>query len=385
MSTDYDYGVSPPTFDETYGSVHHTIVETKTSSSPEKKEIPKISFYERLNPKLIANLSKPFSVPKSLNWCIPHTSLDVNNPSGILYTKVPKTGSSVISSVLERISRLHANTTCALMYKHENRLVFGDRNKEASVMIGSLRDPIKRGISRAFFVNKENFIPKDEKIIKALKGTHSQRGVVTQGKGGFQLNYMNLDQIEKHSIREEHSDSINYKLIEHYVRNAMNNYHFIFLNERLDEGLVILKFLLNLRTSDLLYLSSKVSGGYYAWPRTTKCIKLTKGSISPEVANHVYSDEWYLENYGDYLLYSVANKSMELTIDAIGRERFNETYHNFISFRKLVETKCAPETIFPCSADGVFRKEESDKNCYWNDIGCGWPCFEQFVNHTLDK
>ena len=82
----------------------------------------------------------------------------------------------------------------------------------------------------------------------------------------------------------------------------MSNYQFIFLNEQLDEGLVLLKLLLNLYTSDLLYLSSKVSGGYYSWRDKYYCIKLTKSFISPALSKYISTENWFLQNYGDYYI-----------------------------------------------------------------------------------
>lgn len=356
----------------------------QTSSSP-------LSFYDRIDQKVISSLSKPYIIQNEEEWCIPSSSSSSSeehkSPIGLLYVKVPKTGSSVIASVLERISRTTIyNKTCSLMYKHNDRFTFSYRNKDKSIMIGSLRDPIKRGISRAYFKSKPNFNFTDERILKALKNSHQQLGVLTKGKGGFQLNYMMLDKIPKYSTNTT-NDIPKYRVIQSYVKKVMDDYHYIFLNERLDEGLVVLKYLFNLRTSDLLYLSSKVSGGYYAWPSTNKCIQLTKNKTilsSPTISSFVYSNEWYSKNYGDYLLYSVANKSLDLTIESIGKEEFNQTLHDFLSLRRLVEDKCGPKTIFPCDLNGVFHNE-SRKNCYWNDIGCGWPCFDQFINHTLNK
>ena len=75
---------------------------------------------------------------------------------------------------------------------------------------------------------------------------------------------------------------------------------------------------------------------------------------------------------------------MDLTIESISRRKFNEAHDNFLSLRKLAETKYRLETILPCSADSRYHNESKD-HCYLNDIGCGWPCFDKFVNYTLDK
>ena len=52
---------------------------------------------------------------------------------------------------------------------------------------------------------------------------------------------------------------LNMTYITKTIKSMMSNYQFIFLNERLDTCLVLLKFLLNLNINDIIYLSSKVS------------------------------------------------------------------------------------------------------------------------------
>merc|ERR1712157_315559 len=153
------------------------------------------------------------------------------------------------------------------------------------------------------------------------------------------------------------------------VQTIMNNYHFIFLNERLDECLVILKFLMKLKTNDILYLPSKVASGGDSWYRwgnhsTSTCIKLEKSFVSPRI--------------GSYLLYNVVNKSLELTIDTyIGKKKFEKAFEVFMNRKKVAEKTCAKEAILPCSETGEYQRE-SEKNCFFEDIGCGHECLDRF-------
>jgi len=305
-------------------------------------------------------------------------------PSGILYVKVPKTGSTAISSALERIARNNGadgNEYCALMHKHEDRFQFINRDKENSFLIGSVRQPVSRAMSRVFFMEESNEV-NGTLIFEKLKSTDEQYGVMTRGKGGFQLDYMNMNQIANYSafLDLQHSKDINLTAIVESVQFVMDNYQFIFLNERIDESLVMLKLLLNLRTSDILYLSSKVSGNYFSWPDTERCVKLQKRVINDNISNLFSSNDWFLYNYGDYLLHQVVNKSLDLTIDVIGKERFDNALNEFLSLKQDAENVCVPMTVFPCSDAGKYQ-EESQSNCYWNDIGCGWPCFDYFIQN----
>ncbi len=88
--------------------------------------------------------------------------------------------------------------------------------------------------------------------------------------------------------------------------------------------------------SDILYLESKHAGSwwYSSKPGAYKCIHIEKGVVPEIVEEYLNSKEWYARNYGDYLLYEAANRSLELTISALGRERFQDALQEF---RKLKE------------------------------------------------
>merc|ERR1711862_47707 len=176
---------------------------------------------------------------------------------------------------------------------------------------------------------------------------------------------------------------VNMTFITDTVQTIMNNYHFIFLNERLDECLVILKFLIKLKTNDILYLPSKVASGGDSWYRwgnhsTSTCIKLEKSFVSPKIGSYLSSSSWKEKNYGDYLLYNVVNKSLDLTIDTyIGKDNFEKAFEVFMNRKKVAEKTCAKEAILPCSETGEYQRE-SEKNCFFEDIGCGHECLDRF-------
>ena len=93
------------------------------------------------------------------------------------------------------------------------------------------------------------------------------------------------------------------------------------------------------------------------------------------------SDEWRAQNYGDYLLQSVANRSLDLTIERLGRERFNNALAEFYRLRQLEKELCAPFVQFPCSNDGKPQIEVSEKSCLhrYEDIGCGYRCIDRLL------
>jgi hypothetical protein len=68
------------------------------------------------------------------------------------------------------------------------------------------------------------------------------------------------------------------------------------------------------------------------------------------------------------ILYDAANKSLDLTIDALGRELFDQNLNRFIHALLVVEQTCLPKVVFPCDANGT-RHQETD--CIQYDSGCG--------------
>ena len=59
--------------------------------------------------KVIDSLAKDFDPKPDYKWCVESDSFDESSPTGLLFVKVPKTASSTISGVAERISRKYGN------------------------------------------------------------------------------------------------------------------------------------------------------------------------------------------------------------------------------------------------------------------------------------
>ena len=81
-------------------------------------------------------------------------------------------------------------------------------------------------------------------------------------------------------------------------------------------------------------------------------------------------------SYGDYVLYEAVNKSLDLTIDSLGRELFEDALDAFIKLKCRAEEKCAADAVFPCSSTGEIQLAESSESCYKRDWGCGYPCLD---------
>ncbi|KAL7530038.1 hypothetical protein ACHAWF_003216 [Thalassiosira exigua] len=300
----------------------------------------------------------------------------VAHETGLLYNRNPKAASSTMAGIIERISKRVAarffNETdpeshCASFFDHTSKShmagkIFGTRDRKKSFLLSTVRDPAKRGISRAFFqisrVGGRNF-----------------------GRGGFQVSYLALNVPNQFSAWD--SDNPNQILrpdsVHVTVKNILDDYDFIMPAERFDEALVTLQLLLGLRTTDMLYYSSKSSGSAFIYShKKDRCHPLRKPFVSNEVAKHLSSDEWFAKEYGDYLLVEAVNQSLDLTITALGREKFVRALRNFQRVRAQANEQCADSVYYPCSNDGTPQLQKSNQNCLKNDIGCGYPCIDNF-------
>ena len=245
-------------------------------------------------------------------------------------------------------------------------------------------------MSRVFFSHVSQFgrPPTDKRILSALhEDTKPRGGTISDGQGGFQLRYLSLKPIEKWSAWNETAPTSvqNPEAIQRVIGQVIHDYDFLALTERLDESLVAMQLLLDLPVSDILSTSSKVGGGYFYVKHNGKsrCIPLQKSFRSPAVQAYLESDEWYAQNYGDYLLFAAANHSLDMTIERLGKERFAKALQEYREAMKLVKEECDAKTIFPCSTSGKKQSGLSRKNCYHGDEGCGYPCVDELERQGL--
>ena len=259
---------------------------------------------------------------------------------------------------------------------------FSRHDKEGrSFLFSILRDPARRALSRVFFsrVSQAGQPATEQNIFKWLRmSTNSQYGTVSPGMGGFQLAYLAFRSIEEWSAwsKDDPYQVRDVELVHDIVREIIMDYDFLMLVERFDECLVVMQLLLGLEVGDILYLSAKQAGDYYYHPRRNECIQLAKTKSFPSIDRYLQSAEWDAMNYGDYVLYEAMNQSLDLTIETLGRERFNEALDAFVTLRSRAEERCAAEAVFPCSSIGEVQIDRSSVSCYEKDEGCGFACLD---------
>jgi hypothetical protein len=338
-----------------------------------------------------SGLARSFPLHGNMSWCTkegysPYHNKDYEfaSPKGLLYVKVAKAASSTTAGVVDRIA--YNNGECDYLDEHVNGAgrFYGNRDKNASFLLGSIRDPASRAISRIFFhqVSRQGQDPKDDHVMEWLKTTHVEYGTVSSGQGGFQLNYMTLDPIPKWSSFKWSKNATVKKprRVEKSVRRIINEYDFLVVVERMDESLVVLSMLLGIHVGDVLTLDSKVNGMYFL--DGNQCFRIAKSNVSPLVKEYLSSQIWYAQNYGDYLLHAAASSSLDRTIEALGRRRFDTQLAKYQKLKALANEACAAN-VNKCSADGVpLPEEERWGNCYKGDEGCGYQCIDDIVNAT---
>jgi Sulfotransferase family len=330
---------------------------------------------------------------------------------GLLLVKVPKAASSTSAGVALRI--LHMLQCRDVQWMHRRATEYSDRDKHASFIFTTVRDPASRAVSSIFFhiVSRIEMSGSasgsnqtsttgggmavsaagvsDALVLKALKeNTGDHYGAISAGQGGFQLRYTSFQDIPEHSAwNPDHPALVlDPQQVERRVQETLAEYSFVIVTERMDESLVCLALLMGVDVGTVLVTSSKVAGSRYHLARKAgqsqpQCLPTVKSTISKRVQTYLDSDEWRASNYGDYLLWMGANASLDRTIEALGRERFDAAMREYTRLRDLEQRVCAPHVVFPCSDSGVPQTHLSKASCYLRnyDFGCGFKCIDEML------
>jgi Sulfotransferase family len=257
--------------------------------------------------------------PAKDNWTSSHVQKKATNasPTGILYVKVPKTGSSTGSSVNLRLaSRIYqkvvgaastpssseeeevgGNRTrsaspqihlgvCRNRFQHSSafRLGYGRWNRTRSVLWSVVRDPTDRFVSEYFhfFVSRGRRNASDDAVLRKYLW-RSRKALPS-----FQVRYLALvplaaagDDVTDEELTEERrvwrrpdssprqapptpspsppttlapSQAPHPAVSVETIRSILRGYDFVGVSERMDESLVALQLLLGLDTADIVHM-----------------------------------------------------------------------------------------------------------------------------------
>ena len=302
------------------------------------------------------------------NWCHKRDG----TKSGILFVKVQKCASSTGSGVTGRIADTlgrrilnstgdnHTSTTdpkvrntCFAKYfhgiaSHPNQN-YESRQADRSMLWTIIRHPASRVISEFFFlrVSRDKWNATQDSILKYVAKPRDKK---------FILDYLKLREFD---TREEE------------IAHVIQNYDFIALSERMAESLVVMGMLLKIPLADLIVLSSK-AGEYDDASTPQGCVKLTRAWTTQTIDAYLAGD--FLKDNYDMILYQAVNASLDLTIDALGRDRVVAGIASYHTLSAKNGRECKQKAIFPCPRTLPNHTTLSKRDCYFQDSGCGHAC-----------
>ena len=252
------------------------------------------------------------------------------------------------------------NTYCFARYNHgwastdDRQYLF--RKPHRSFLWSIVRHPASRVLSEYFFYQVSR------------RGKNATEGTILRyiQHRRFKTHYINYLRLKE--LKTSHEE----------VDHLIQNYDFLAVSERMDESLVVLSLILKVPLADVVVLSSKEAGGYDDGRSRFGCVKLKKKWTTPKIDEYLTHD--FLQDNFDYLLYQVANVSLDRTIDALGREKVMAAIDSYRNLVTKNERECRQYAIFPCPITTPNHKDLSQQDCYFSDAGCGHRCTDKSLN-----
>jgi Sulfotransferase family len=295
---------------------------------------------------------------------------------GLLYEKPNKCASTTLAGVNVRIARnvarrsqhdVHPNlnlTLCDVRWSHGRKQRaerYRHRNRTMSFLWSAVREPTSRAVSWYYFkhLSLDGHNHSDDQAFQDF---------LLRQKDHFYLFFLNT---RPYRINDNWSDAAS------ELNFVLQEYDFIGVTERLDESLVVLMLLLKLPMADVLYYSSKVHSGLFARGPGTKCFYLQPSSVSDEMRSFFASEAWSRKIRSDMTLYRAVNRSLDMTIDALGRHRVEIELARFRQAQALVRQRCQGKVQMPCDKEGDMARPVEETGCLVGDVGCGMECLDE--------
>lgn len=288
---------------------------------------------------------------------------------GFLFVKEMKTGGSTAAGIHLRIAhnvarrRKTGYPLCKVRNDHATatHLDYQHRDRSKSFLWTVIRDPTRRALSQFFHfqVSRKGIRPTDENFISWIRQD--------QYLFRYYLRTLSVD-----PVVELHPDKFDPVLI---ANGILDEYDFIGVTERMEETAVALQLLLGLNTADILYSNAKMNGHFDDGADERRgCVYIVPPEVSPGMLKIFKTPYWRFLTETDALLHQAANRSLDLTIDMLGRDHFEKHLGLFRHAMSSVEATCTQEIKFPCTTSG----EKVDvPDCLWMDSACGMGCLDQ--------
>lgn len=278
---------------------------------------------------------------------------------------------------------------------------FQHRDKTQSFLWSIVRQPTQRYISHFFFdaVSRWGFEATDDNFQQFVNTSYvdyfvnilSTRGYRTHDTDAYDatIPYLTDTVPNRHlySRRTRSDDRIMSRkrsvlpLMDPIVvaNEIMQEYDFIAVTERFDESIVVLTMLLDIPITDVLYLNAKVSGGLDDGNMGV-CKKTVKSFVSPVMKTFFASPYWKKRVQYEDLLYQAVNRSLDMTIDYLGRDKVEKRLQEFLDLQDVVTATCADVARPPCIKEKEQPRPLHLTDCIEVDSGCGTPC----INSVAD-
>lgn len=189
-------------------------------------------------------------------------------------------------------------------------------------------------------------------------------------------------------------------VIAQHVTAIMNDFDFVAVQERMEESLVAMAMLMDMSMRDIMHLAPAMVGfpgtpkklGHFVqnMKNPTKCTYIIPAFVSPGLEAYFETPKYQNSVKGERILYNVANKALNMTIDTLNKN--GEFSANLNIFRYLQawalytcqdEPSIADATQFPCMRNGKYNTE-LEAECVQDDVGCGFSCLDKVANEKLN-
>jgi len=166
----------------------------------------------------------------------------------------------------------------------------------------------------------------------------------TWNPSNFQIDYLAPKGL---NITNESNLDQGYKSI---VQSVLDEFNFVGVFDRFDESLVVLSLIADVPVTDVLFYLAASRCGETARPAW----------VTPSIEDYL-SNEFLVEEKADFLLYQAANKSLDLTIEKLGRERVQEKLDIFNRLIKIGSNHAASTFKSGCGIPGItpFKKQDN--------------------------
>jgi len=269
---------------------------------------------------LSSTISRAFPRWDRTKLAFPCVDSNATETQGIFYIKVPKTASSTLAGITTRIAgretiRKH-KSICKTYEPMKHMKCFelncSLRDKNNSFLWTVIRNPKDRAISHfGMFYNQSRVNATDEVFLDTLKNHGSFAN-------NIQLRFLSP------LTNPDLPIPSNYNELLSVLNSTISEYNFIGTYERFEISLVVLSMIVGVSVQDVLfpYLNSRCgSNEKPSW-------------LTDVIEGYLDSEDWIYHENGDFMLYDAVNRSLDLTIEKLGKETVLKRLKDF---RRLIQ------------------------------------------------